>query len=515
MKKLANLLAVGALLASTAACNSSENNEITIETSSAQILGFSLTANDKVIPAMDSVFFSIDQLTLDIFNADSLPVGSDITHLVPHINTAYASLVELHVPRPGEADTIYNYLTNPNDSIDFSNGPVRIRVVSADAQSTAVYKVNVNVHTVLGDTLVWSRLERASLPSRFNVCTGQHTASMGGTICCLTTYQGQYCIAKAEDPAGTWQYVTPAFGFTPDINTFSATQDALFILDKAGNLYTSADGASWSATGQRWQSIIGGYQTRLLGMTDASGSWQQVSYPSNGAPVTVASDFPVSGFSTPVEYLPQMGVTPQLMITGGRTAGGKLTAQTWGFDGNSWAKISVRPLPKALENLAVTPYFVVKTNRGTWRTTRSSVLMAMFGNLSDGTPNDTIYISRDFGMNWTAADTMLQTCGKIPARTRAQAFTAWSTLEDKPAASAAQATSARTMAQATAHLVWTTVPGTVATQIFAGPAACATTPITQWQCPFIYVFGGEDVGGTTYNTLYRGVITQLLFKPLQ
>ena len=48
-----------------------------------------------------------------------------------------------------------------------------------------------------------------------------------------------------------------------------------------------------------------------------------------------------------------------------------------------------------------------------------------------------------------------------------------------------------------------------------GIQTLATKPITEWNVPYIYMFGGVNAEGQTLNTLYRGVINQLRFKPLQ
>lgn len=37
---------------------------------------------------------------------------------------------------------------------------------------------------------------------------------------------------------------------------------------------------------------------------------------------------------------------------------------------------------------------------------------------------------------------------------------------------------------------------------------------TEWQCPYIYLFGGVDAEGTLYNSIWRGVINRLTFRPL-
>ena len=67
------------LLLAAGACNSSENygQEGTADYSGTAVKSFSLKENDQVLNNIDSVFFSIDLVNGMIFNADSLPVGTD------------------------------------------------------------------------------------------------------------------------------------------------------------------------------------------------------------------------------------------------------------------------------------------------------------------------------------------------------------------------------------------------------------------------------------------------------
>ena len=46
------------------------------------------------------------------------------------------------------------------------------------------------------------------------------------------------------------------------------------------------------------------------------------------------------------------------------------------------------------------------------------------------------------------------------------------------------------------------------------PASRATQPVTEWDCPYIYVFGGVTPTGGLSNNIWRGVINRLSFKPL-
>lgn len=479
MKKLTYAVCGVLTMLTVASCNdNSTSSEPTVISSAAKIISFRLSAPDSVLHSMDSVYFSIDQQDLHIFNADSLPMNTDITALTPNISTSGASMVEIHIPRPGQTDSIINYLENTQPAVNFANGPVKVRVVSLNGATTSIYTIKVNVHKAPADTLMWSRMENQSLPSRFSVVTRQHTTMIGDKLACLTFYDGQYCLATTDQPTQGWEYVTPQFGFTPDMDSFTGGEDAMFMLDTNGQLHASTDGISWTATGYVWSHIYGYLNGKLVGAKFSNGIWSQVTFPSS-AEKPLPAALPISGTSAPITFTPEMGISSQMIVTGGRKADGTLSKATWGFDGNEWAMFSRRQLPYGIENMAIVPYFTVKTSTTTWRTTKQSVLMAMCGNRIDGTPNDTVFVSRDFGINWEKADSLTQLPSTIPPRTRAQAFTV------------------------------TSVLGAGAIR------PLATKPIEQWDCPYIYLFGGVNQEGVTYNTMYRGVINRFTFKPLQ
>lgn len=496
------------------ACNSSSSDDNVIIPGAAVCTQFSFQASESN-SATDTVFFTIDQLGQRIFNADSLPVGTDISALVPSVTTRGASIIEFLVTRAGLGDTVYNYIEHSDEAVDFSAERVRLRIVSLDGQATCVYDINVNVHTVRADTLVWHRLERGSLPSTFSVVSEQHATQTASQIYCLTRYDNQYCMARADEPSSVWSYATPNFGFTPDINTLTGTKDRLYILDNEGLLHVSADnGVTWTSTGRRWSYIYGGYGDRLIGSRLENGTWRQVEYPATTETVVSDPGFPVCNTSQAICRSFEMSDDMQMLVTGGRLADGTLTNQTWAYDGSSWARISRRnPMGHAVENMTMIPYYTVRTDTLSWLTTKQSVLMAMNGRLSDGSMNDTVYVSRDFGMNWTKADSLYQPARQMPGRQLAQGFVYNHTATDAGADKIA--------ARSTAGGNWVTLFSSEL-PLFrwsadSGDAAMsrATKPITEWQVPYIYLFGGVNASGQTYNTLYRGVITYLTFKPLQ
>lgn len=498
VRKFAVAVAVAAISISFGACNSDSVTTDPYLPNSCQLTKFALSKDTTVCIGLDTVFFSIDQIRGEIFNADSLPMGAKINKLVPRISVETASVLEIIEPRPGKSDSIHNYIEHPGDSIDFSNGPVRLRIVSADGQATCSYNVRVLVHKSNPDTLVWSRLERAGLPSVFTVVTDQGTAHTADKLYCLTHYDGKYCMATATDPSGVWQYSTPVFSFTPVLYSLTATDKALYILDDKGNLMTSTDGNSWSATGQQWSSIYGAHLNKLLGVANRNGSWKVVTYP-EVSENDIPDGFPVSGASQTTTYTFEMSDEPQTVITGGRRADGTLSGVTWGYDGNSWACITRKPLPEALENAVVIPYFTVDLNYNTWKFTERSVLIAMFGRTANGALNDTVYTSSDLGVHWQKADKLLQQAAVIPGRVDARAFNYKQTLH----VSRSQANG------------WVNIPlKRPAAEFVSAPMVTAVKPVSEWECPYIYLFGGYNAEGTFYNTMYRGVIQRFTFIPI-
>ncbi|WP_302265615.1 DUF6242 domain-containing protein, partial [uncultured Duncaniella sp.] len=68
----------------TAGCNDDTSDMAVLEGDyyNCSISSFSLSKDDSVLRALDSVFFSIDLINAEIYNADSLPKGTDIRKLV-------------------------------------------------------------------------------------------------------------------------------------------------------------------------------------------------------------------------------------------------------------------------------------------------------------------------------------------------------------------------------------------------------------------------------------------------
>lgn len=494
-------LAILCAAAFAVGCNSDyEPGESTA--SSVAVTSFSLTEDDDVLANLDSVFFSIDLSNYTIYNADSLPYGTNVSRLIPVISTLEGvSLVELTVPRPGKTDTIHDYISNPNDSIDFSNGPVALKITSPDGMNSRTYQVYVNVHKLKSDSITWQHTACRPLPSTFSTPVAQKTTGTADAVWCLSTDGTTYSIATAGHPSQEeWTPAQVSFPFTPETGSFTAAENVLYILSTDGMLYSSTDGGqTWSPTGKYFSNIYGAFGEEILA---ASGS-DIVSYPS-GKTCAMPDGFPVSGTSPAVTFSFELSGGLQAVITGGRDAAGNLTDATWAYDGTTWCKVSNTPMPKALEGIAVVPYFTFRES-STWVATKYSTLFAFGGRDSKGALNRTVYTSNDFGMTWTEAAELMQLPEYIPAMAFAQGL-----VYDSVLTAGSRSTSA-----------WTEYPtacipyGAHVEHPLSFMTSRSTTPVTSWDCPYIYLFGGVDENGATYNTVWRGVVNRLTYKPLQ
>lgn len=481
-----------AALAALSACNSSTYQNVEQTASAAVIRSFSLAADTKVLSGLDSVFFSIDLTTSRIFNADSLPKGTRVTALVPQITTLEgASAIQITFSRAAKADTTINYTGNSTDSVDFTN-PVTVRVVSPDGLNERRYTVTVNVHTVAADSLAWSTEDSFALPTSLAAPTAQRTARAGSDLYVLTASGTTYCLARYEgvDNLGS-RYLDELpltktavnFSFTPQVETLAGTTDGtLYILDAAGALYRSTNrGASWAPTGLTWKSVIGPFSTDLLGVV-AGAQGEHFAQNLSGATFAMPSAMPVCNFSTPVEYTFPMSAEPQLLVAGGRCADGSLSSDTWGFDGSTWARISRRGLPVALEGAAIAPYVVLR-QVGVIKTAEQKAMIAFGGRDAEGNLNTVTYVSTDYGVNWRKADSTLQLPDYIPAMWKAQPF-----------------------------VLTTTLSGNISPRQTA--PSRISRPIEEWDCPYIYIIGGCDGAGALYPKVWRGAINKLTFKPI-
>ena len=499
LKRITTYILIALFASSFVACNK-DSDDPTTSSANVMVTAFNINKNDSVLKNIDSVFFSIDLVNARIYNADSLPYGTNVSRLQVHIATIGSSVAELHFPRKGKSDSIVDYLKRPNDSIDFSNGPVKLHLVALDKKTERDYSISVNVHQVKPDSLFWNKMSLNRLPSDNTSPTIQKTIKYKNMAVCISGTHPQYTLATNSNPTNylSWKKNELAFPFTPNISSLNATDEAMFILDNEGYLYTSTDGMNWVACNAQWHHIYGGYGNTLLGSKKIDEKFYHVTFPETSA--TLAdSECPISGTSSVVYFNSEWSSSPEAYFMGGRRADGSPSGDMWGYDGETWAKVSNKGIyPR--EDMTFFAYYTFETNTTNWSVTKYPTLIAFGGFDAEGHPGRNVFVSIDMGINWKLADDLLQLPNYIPSMGGAQAL-----IFD------------RTMTARSAD-GWIEYPSKQLPsywEIYNPVISRASQYTNQWECPYIYLFGGYDnKNGNLYNTIWRGVIYRLSFKPI-
>lgn len=489
------------LIISIVSCKDSDTDPVT-PSSNVAVTAFRLSADTSVLVNLDSVFFSINLNSSEIFNADSLPKGTDVKKLVVKIGHPLVSSAKLYV-KGGERqkDTVINYLKNPNDSIDFT-GNVTFELVSEDKSVTREYSVKVNVHNVEPDSLFWSIKARRSLPSiQLEDLISQKTVEYNGNAYCLIQEKKRYVMSHISNPAlSDWSKEIVNFTFVPDVKSFESTDNALYILSTSGELYTSQDGIDWTSCGTSLYSITGYYKDMLLGVIKDGYDYKHDIYPrpSGFEPYKCDDGFPVRGSSQMITFNTEWSLDPQGIIVGGVDKYNKVIGDTWGYDGKVWARISLNPFPPRYD-MVLFPYFTFKTNKKNWTVTKLTTWFAVGGRNQGNEVTKDVYISLDNGLNWKKGDDLVQLPDYIYAFASAQGLVF----------------SSRLPARSGISNSWEYFPPRKLPVWFMieAPVRSRSIPAT-WDCPYIYLFGGVNDRNILQNNIWKGAINRLTFKPL-
>lgn len=492
-----------ALLSS--ACNSDETWETApINYSGTKITAFSLKKNNKILNNLDSIYFSIDLLDGRIYNANPLPCDTRIDSLGVTVSADACSELKLIMKVGEKTDSTVDYIANTDKAVvNFSEGPVRLHIVSADGQSERDYMITLNVAPAVADSLYWDELDRGAL-SGVDGMTRSKTVKVGDKALMLSASATGAAAISTFIPAtksggGNWTAnpVTPEFyTSSPDVNdvaglvsptlnveSFTASdQGFLYVLDTDGRLFISTDeGRTFKLLDNGWISISAPYPVvnSVLGVKESDGKkvWA-IGSPHSGTREfgEISADFPLSGVSAAVSLSTIWSPKPMIVMTGGRPASGTPSGATWAYDGSRWAKIS-DDLP-AGEGYAMTQYTICETDTMTWRASQKDVLIA-FGGYDGEAISREVWISRDMGVNWQKGSQLLQLPEYMPAPIGASLMTFDKTLSVNDA------------------------------------STMAIKPITTWDCPYLYMFGGYDARGAIIDEYWSGVINHLTWKPLQ
>lgn len=480
------------LMSTLASCNKDKDNDDSIYSYSESerttlITGFALQANSDVLDDLDSVHFTVDYDKGLIYNADSLPMGTDISALkvtVDFLNTVRSAIFNI-TGATVQADTAINYTTSMTKSLDFTGRTV-LTVTSADETMVKNYEVKVLVHKVNPDTLIWSESWRRDLPGYRYTAIG-HKAVKQGDVYRILNYNGyeSFLFTASTPDQEAWSKESVSLPFVPQVQSLVATDEALYMLDADGVLYTSGDGHEWTSCGVTWYSVLGTYDDRVLGIVQGADGYYHDEYPHGEGFVASAVEegFPVSHSSGMITTDNKWTIAQQAMLVGGIDRDGKVSGDVWGFDGLRWGKINsihTNVLP-ALTDATLFAYYTYKPLKGVRRYGRQETWYLMGGKLADGTLNGDIYLSDTQGITWYKGGTTLSQPSHMPKFYGAQAFVQFETLTAGGGSNM--------------------------------PRRVAALP-TSWECPYIYLFGGFNNQDQLLPYLWRGVYNRLTNAPV-
>ncbi len=451
------------------------------------IKNFGLQVDNEVLANLDSVHFTVDYDNGLIYNADSLPVGTDITGLkvtVEFMNTVHSAMFKI-TGATQQSDTTIEYTSSMTRKLDFT-GKTVLTVTSADQSQVKDYEIKVLVHKHNPDSLIWDQSWSRDLPG-YRGSAIAHKVVQKDNVFHAMVYNGVECqmLSASAPNQGTWDKQTVALPFAPQVNTLTATDDALYVLASDGVLYSSSDGMSWTSCGVTWHSLLGAYDGRVLGIIAGSDGYYHDEYPHVEGFVSSAIEegFPVTGASGMIVTDNDWTVAQQAMIVGGKDSQGNVLCDVWGYDGTRWGKInnihsSVLP---ALTDATLFSYYTYKTLPGVRRYALQQTWYVMGGKLADGTLNGIIYLSTTQGITWAKGDTTITQAGYMPKFYGAQAFVNEETLTP----SAGQYMPRRVQSL-----------------------------VASWDCPFIYLFGGYNDQGALLPYVWRGVYNRMTNYPV-
>ncbi|MBQ8737216.1 MAG: hypothetical protein IJY78_05265, partial [Bacteroidaceae bacterium] len=135
-----------------------------------------------------NIYFNIDQVNKTIVSVDSLPYWTDITRIVPTIES------DGYVYYRYDSDSLFIPLNSGTDSIDFTM-PVQFAVVSTSGMYTKKYvaKINKSINDV--DSLIWRELNTSDF-----VLNGPHKSmALGNRIYVFSENNGNATVTSSSE----------------------------------------------------------------------------------------------------------------------------------------------------------------------------------------------------------------------------------------------------------------------------------------------------------------------------
>ena len=345
-----------------------------------------------------SCLFSINQVTGDVYNADSLPFATRVDKVV--VSMQLSGYAQIYVD---STDTFENFLST--DSLDFTT-PRKFRITSGDDEYYKDYTVSVNVHQVDPERMAWDVYEPLD-----SVSTPLRVLEFNNRMCLFTEKEEQLMFAESSltgEPS--WSEACPLEGLPADaaVATIQRFGNSLY-LAAADGVYVSADAKKWSLC------YAVDVALAIVGASDDDRMWvattdslfsttDGVSYVNEGA---LPAGFPVYGVSIASYKLNHNSDILRYMLVGyaDKEMQGKSSV---------WSRLSTEKVWTKYEN--ENNAFSSPSLKGLTVMRYDNSLYAIGGAGVAQSENvgafSSFYISRDNGITWKAPEGFYQ---RIPA----------------------------------------------------------------------------------------------------
>ncbi len=382
-------------------CLDSDNYTDSIIIKDAQIRSFVLKHDS--IAGLSKVFFTIDQLSGQIFNKDSLPYGTELDKVVCTL-TYVRGVLNTQVTQEVIPDSTYYW--NGTDSLDFSK-PVKFVTTAYDGQTTKTYIAKVNIHTVVPDSMVWELYTDKMLGYTVDEQKVIHTTYNNAEVYFMyvkssTGYQLYY---TPVSDLRNWTELTltglPASGL--NLSQIELYEDTWYMASTEGELYTSTDAIGWTAVeSPTIKSILGvvnesiNQSSSLAVIVDNEDDLHFAGLNREGEWTTgdlVMDGFPLSGFGN-ITYSNMYH--EYLVVAAGKDKNGKLINTSWSsMNALTWTRLTNenRDYYKEREGVMLTKY--------------DDKFCLLGGITEDNKASKEIYFSNDYGVTWQLSDTLV------------------------------------------------------------------------------------------------------------
>lgn len=340
--------------------------------------------------------FTINQLTREIENKDSLPYGTHIDKVITSVT--YDAGILVYKPKGADKDTLWT----STDSIDFSGDtysmstitPIEFKVYAYSGAIGQAYKVKINVHQQVPDTIAWKKFD--TNPFSAGSLSEQKAVYANGKVYVFGKNGNgthiEYSDVSNDNPR-SW---VPVASTPANIDTYSATVCAGYIYFLAGTdkqLYKlNANSNEITSVGtETFEMLIGGndIKSELYAVKGGkSGIYKENTWTEDTNPFTqFKAGKPFFSNTTTASYNSNITSTVALCYNQGTTAN-DTTALVFNrmSSDNKWEeRIQNLPLPK-LENVTMIYY--------------DEKLYAFGGGYKEIKPFSQFYCSTDNGLCW-------------------------------------------------------------------------------------------------------------------